>query len=583
MNLSQNKTKNIKSFLAHRIFFIILLFAIVPLFTYSIILYITEYSQKKEEIFQTNIVLLNQINKTIVNDIELKQKILDMAIDEMQLKKNDINNFLIKLSKQFHLEGFFYANLQNDNLIVRNSTNSQIIGKNVNNIKGFLKNKNALFKNELLPCLDCIYLSKTIFQNDKPVGAIVLFVLQKDFFEFKKDELPKNLEISIIDNFGKVILSTNKNLHYLNIKNKKENNLIVKRNITDTSYTLVLLVESKTLQIEHLKKYFLKHGIVLTIVFIFLLIITFFLIRVLNKPTNDLINTMHDIKTGNIQKRFQKHKMGFEINYLGSIFNEMMDSLIIQQHQIEKEKLDKQKYLNELQIAKEIQLSLLPDKELNIKNVDVAFGNIFAKEVGGDFYDFIVKDDKVFFVIADIATKGILACLYALTLRSIIRSFAANFSDLKKIIIHSNKLFMKDAAKNFMFATAFFGIYDINTKKIEYCNCGHMPAILRKKEGSLEFLTTEGTALGIEDFEAIQVKHITLEKDDFLFLYTDGVIDAININNKFFGEKNLHEFIKKTHDLKAEEIIDKLFESLKIYSKDTSQYDDTTVVIFRII
>ncbi len=584
MNLSQKMTKNIKSFLAYRIFFIILLLTTLPLFIYQIILYITEYSQKKEELFKGNSILSNQIKKNIEYDLMLKEVILDLVIDEIELKKGNINinNYLTKIEKEFNLQALFYATIQNDNLIVKNGAKDQIIGRQINSIKNILKNKNALFRSEQLFCSDCIFFSKTVFQNQKPIGVVVLGILQKEFLDFSKDEIPQNLEISIVDSFGQVIISTNKNYKYLQVKDDTKN-LIVKDSIKDTSYSLILSVDSKSIHQMHFENYFLKHGLVSLIVFILLFVITIILIKILAKPINSLLNTMHGVKTGDLQKRYEEQKMGFEINYLGSIFNEMMDSLIIQQHQIEKEKIDKLKYLQELTIAQEIQTSLLPDKELSIKNLDLAFGNIFAKEVGGDFYDFIEKNGKVFFVIADIATKGILACLYALTLRSIIRSFATSFLDLDKIIINTNKLFIKDAEKNCMFATAFFGLYDINTKKLEYCNCGHMPAILRKIDGTLEFLTTKGKALGIEDFKELKVNHITLKKDDLLFLYTDGIIDAVDVNNKFFGEKNLHEFIKKTHDLKSKEIVKNLFNSLKIYSKETSQYDDAAIIVFRII
>lgn len=582
MNLTQNMTKNIKSFLAYRIFFIILLFTTLPLFIYEIILYITEYSQKKEEVFKINTYLGDQIKKSISLDLKLMDQILDLSIDEINLKRRNFNDFLNQVTNKYNLHDLYFATIQKNNLVIQGSTKEQIVGKNINSIKNILNKKNVLFKTDQFECTDCIYFSKTIFRNQKPAGVLILSILQKDFFNFSNDELPDYLDISIINSYGKVIISTNKNINFLDVKNNKEN-LIIQDSIKDTPYILVLSVNNKFIQLMHFKSYFLKHGLVASIIFVFLMILTFFIVRILAKPTNALINSMRSIEEGNIETRYQKHKMGFEINYLGSIFNEMMDSIISKQKEIEIEKIEKFKYLQELKIAQEIQLSLLPDKELKIKDVDLAFGNIFAKEVGGDFYDFIERNGKVFFVIADISTKGILACLYALTLRSIIRSFATYFSSLEEIVRDTNKLFMKDAVKNNMFATAFFGLYDVNTKKLEYCNCGHLPAILRKKEGVLEFLTTKGKALGIEEFDEIPINHTTLKKDDLLFLYTDGIIDAINIENKFFGEKNLHEFIKKTHDMNSKEIVKNLFDKLKIYSKDTDQYDDATIVVLRII
>lgn len=582
MNLSQNITKNIKSFLAYRIFFILLIFTTLPFFIYDIFLYITEYYQEKAQVIKTNSFIASQIRKNLEKDLELKEQILDLTLDAIDQNKINLDRYLADIASQFKIENLFYAVYKNNDLVIQKSAKDEINKKNINSIRTILNKRTALFTNSTLLCNDCIYFSKTIFENNKPAGVVVLSVLQKEFMDFSKEDLPANLEISIIDLSGKVIISTDPSLKYLNLKNKTQK-IIVKDSIDDNAYTLVLSMDIKSVQLIHLKNYFLKHGLFLVIAFSLLMAAAFILIKILSKPADSLLNVMHDIKTGDMEVRYQKHRMGFEINYLGFTFNEMMDTLILHQKQIEKEKLDKLKYQQELATAQELQLSLLPDNSLHIKGIDLAFGNIYAKEVGGDFYDFIEKDGKLFFVIADIASKGILACLYALTLRSIVRSFATYFSDLNSIILNTNKLFIKDAAKNYMFATAFFGLYDKNTKKLEYCNCGHMPAILRRKNDSLEFLTTKGHALGIEDFNTIEINHTTLKKDDLLFLYTDGIIDAINLDNKFFGEKNLQEFIKNTHDLKSKEVVKNLFYKLNVYSKDTSQYDDATVVVFTII
>lgn len=582
MNLSQKTTKNIKSFLPYRIFFIILLFTTLPIFIYGVFLYITEYSQKKEEIFQVNSNFGDQIKKNISLDLDLKKQILDEVSNQIRYKNFEVDKYFRDVAKQYNLHALIYAILGDERLIVENSSNSALIKKNITPLKNILKTKNLLFRNNLLLCPKCIYFSKTIYVDGNPGAVLILGFLQKDVFNFSKEELPQNVNISIVDSNGNVIVSTNKSLKYINIKNNNEN-LIVQDNISGTSYKLITSVNNKYIHALHFKSYFLKHGLIFTIIFVFLFILTFVMVQLLSKPINELLNAMHSIKLGHLERRYKEHKMGFEINYIGSIFNEMMDSLLIQQKQIENEKIEKLKYYQELNIAQEIQLSLLPDEALSIKDVDIAFGNIYAKEVGGDFYDFIERNGKVFFVIADIASKGILACLYALTLRSIIRSYATTSLDLEKIIQNTNHLFIKDAEKNSMFATAFFGLFDVNTKKLEYCNCGHMSAILRKIDGTLDFLTTSGKALGIEAFEKLEIKHTTLKKEDLLFLYTDGIIDAIDVKNKFFGERNLHQFIKKTHGLKSKEVVKNLFDSLKIYSKDTSQYDDATIVVFRII
>lgn len=582
MNLAQKSAKNTKSFLHYRIFFAVLFLIELPLIIYAAVLYVAEYSQKKNEIFNTNKFIANQVKRNIEEDFNLKQQVLNLVLDEINFKKGDVNNFLVNIVKQFNLQSLFYATHQNDSLIIRNASKEQNIGKNVDAIKDILSNKTALFKSMNLKCSDCVYFSRAVFEDEKPVGAIVLSVLQKDFLGFSKNELPLNLEISITDPQKKVIVSTNQKYKYLDPIDNTDK-IITKNSVNDNAYFLITAVGNQNMRLAHLKSYFVKHGLILGITFFSLLLATLLLITILAKPIDELLKVMRGVKGGKVKTRYKEHKMGFEINYLGTVFNEMMDSLIYHQHEIEQAKIDRLQYLQEIKIAEDIQLSLLLDKELTTKHLDLAFGNIYAKEVGGDFYDFIEKDKKVFFVMADVATKGIEACLYALTLRSIIRSLATTMSDLGDIILNSNKLFIKCSAKNNMFATAFFGLYDVTAKKLQYCNCGHMPAILRKKDGKIQFLKTPGGALGIEKFDQVQINQIILQKKDLLFLYTDGVIDAIDMNNKFFGENKLLEFIKITHDLKANEIVESLFYNLKLYSKDAPQYDDATVMAIKII
>jgi len=474
--------------------------------------------------------------------------------------------------------------VQGSDLVIKNSSNRDLVGQNANFLKNILNEKKSLFTNDLLKCPNCIFLSRTIYnQNKMSIGAVILgFLKQKLINDAAYKDMPYKVDISLVDNFSRVLISNDKSLKNLNINDKSKKNILVTKQLEGYKYSIVLSVENGHVLKSHIKSYFFKHTLVLSIVFIILIILSYIIIKLLASPVKQLLETMKYIREGKLFKRYEAQKLGFEINYLGSFFNEMMDSLIIQQKQIEQEKLDKLKYIEEMKIAQEIQESLLPQKPPRIRDVDIAFGNIFAKEVGGDFYDFIQKDDKVFFVIADIASKGILACLFALTLRSIIRAFASNTTDLEKVIVETNKLFIKDTKLNFMFSTAFFGVYDIKSKNLQYSNCGHLPAILRKKDGTLDYLTTEGKVLGIEDFDKIEVKNIDLEKDDLLFLYTDGITDAINIKNEFFSQKNLEDFIKNIQDISSKEIIDNLFDTLKNYSQDAIIYDDMTAFVWRI-
>ena len=245
--------------------------------------------------------------------------------------------------------------------------------------------------------LDCFYLSKTIYKNQKACGALIIGFLKEEFTqEFLSHKPPFPVNFFIKDSFGKVPLSVKK-------EEITEKDAAIKRQIKPLNDYFILTVHKKHLIAAHIKGFIFKHVILLSIIFLFLLLLSWKITKMFTKALNRLLNTMQKIKDGDLNVRYISHKMGFEINVIGSFFNEMMDSLFSKQKQIEKVKEEKQNYLQQLKIAQKIQKSLLPSKKLNIKNLDLAFGYNFAKEVGGDFFDFFVKDKKIFFVITDIS------------------------------------------------------------------------------------------------------------------------------------------------------------------------------------
>ncbi len=583
MNLPQSKTKNIKSFFAYRIFFIISVLVVLPLIIYVSILYRSEYKEQKQDLLITLDLLANQISKNIEDNLKFKNEILDFAMKEINLHGQNINGCFEKIANEFSLQDLIYLNFSQNNLFLMNSTKQNLIGKNLNNLKNILNQKNSLFSTNQLNCKNCIYFSKTIYQNNIPKGAYVLSFFKDELLsDLPNDKYFKNVDMKILDTSKNIVLSNESTSTQNEKTNQIENQLTAKKDLKKLNLELILSLDHKYFKTFHQQNFVFKHIFILSIVFVILFILTWILISFISKPIKKLLFTMKKIKEGNLDERYKKQKFGFEINYIGNFFNNTMDSLIAKQKEIEKEKIEKQRYIGEMEIAEDIQISLLPQKSLDIKDVDISFGNLFAKEVGGDFYDFFLKDGKIFFVIVYIATKVFLACLYAINLRSIIRSYALTFDNLDEIIIKTNNLFYKDAKEKSMFATAFFGIYDIKSKNLKYSNQGHMSAILRKEDSTITELTTKGMALGVQEMEKVYINEIGLQKNDLLFLYTDGIVEAIDKNNKFFGKENLVNLIKDTKDLKASQIIENLFNKLEEYSKDADQFDDMTALLFKI-
>jgi sigma-B regulation protein RsbU (phosphoserine phosphatase) len=227
---------------------------------------------------------------------------------------------------------------------------------------------------------------------------------------------------------------------------------------------------------------------------------------------------------------------------------------------------------------------MLPAHLPDYPGLDLATGYLPAKEVGGDFYDlFTTPDNRLMITMADTSGKGISACMYSLSIRSMIRAYFSYGLPLTEVIKNTNLLFAKDAENTGIFVTAWFGLYDEKTKTLEYTSAGHYPAFLRKENGELIELNTKGIALGVEKTSNIQTQTVTLSKNDVLFLYTDGVIDAVNPSDEFFGTKRLKELIQRSHNLPSKQIVKSLLNEIKGFSEMTAQFDDITVLSIRVI
>jgi sigma-B regulation protein RsbU (phosphoserine phosphatase) len=292
---------------------------------------------------------------------------------------------------------------------------------------------------------------------------------------------------------------------------------------------------------------------------------------------------MQRVQEGAIHVRYTPDWMGFEINALGRQFNETLDTLLLQMQEAEKERVAREKLREELRIGHEIQASLLPAHIPEIKELNIGAGYLPALEVSGDFYDlFLLENGSLFLAMADTAGKGISGCLYSLGLRSALRSFAAVSTDLSEIVLRANDLFWVDVKNTGMFVTLWAGIYHPKTRLLTYCNQGHTPACLMRGD-HLQELTTPGIALGAQKFTAVMVESVTLQLQDLLFLYTDGVIEAHNSDQQLFGLPRLRALLSRTHAKAPSLIIDQLLEELRLFSGPVAQHDDITALAVRIL
>jgi sigma-B regulation protein RsbU (phosphoserine phosphatase) len=241
--------------------------------------------------------------------------------------------------------------------------------------------------------------------------------------------------------------------------------------------------------------------------------------------------------------------------------------------------------LHELNVASEIQQSILPRNFINDSNIDLFAKMNAAKEVGGDFYDFFWLDEdktKLAIVIADVSGKGVAAALFMTVSRTLIRAHAYNhINSPGACLTMVNNALHKDNT-NVMFVTTFYAILDIKTGNLTYTNAGHNPPNIIRQDGSVETMTKlHGMALAVMEDLVYKEDEIMLNMGDSLFLYTDGVTEAENNKGTLYGVERLVSNLNQYRNLAASELINTIRSDIVTYADGHPQSDDITMLAIR--
>lgn len=247
-----------------------------------------------------------------------------------------------------------------------------------------------------------------------------------------------------------------------------------------------------------------------------------------------------------------------------------------------KERID-----SELQYAKEIQFSQLPSTFPPYPERDefdiYALMNP-AREVGGDFYDlYMLDDDKLAFVVADVSGKGIPASLFMMRAKTILKNLAMGGVKINDVFTNANYQLCEGNAQG-MFVTAWMGVLNLKTGKLHFVNAGHNPALLRRKDGGYEILkTSPGFVMAGMEGVVYKRQAIVLEPGDELFLYTDGVVEATNTEKQMYGEERLLDCINSHLGEDAKAICEHVLNDVNEFYKGAEQFDDITELSLRFL
>lgn len=247
--------------------------------------------------------------------------------------------------------------------------------------------------------------------------------------------------------------------------------------------------------------------------------------------------------------------------------------------------LEKKRIENELNIARKIQLSALQmvfPPFPNSKEFDVFANLTSSKEVGGDFYDFFyVAADRFVFLVADVCGKGIPAALFMMQTKALLANTLQTGMSLEYAINRVNRQICENNNENY-FITAFFASVNLYTGQAEFINAGHNPPLIKRANGEFEYIETErNIVLGIMDDHEYQKTVTKFDKGDMIFLYTDGVTEALNPNEELFGAERLKNSLNNSKSDELQEIIANVRENISDFVNSAEQSDDITTLIFK--
>ena len=235
----------------------------------------------------------------------------------------------------------------------------------------------------------------------------------------------------------------------------------------------------------------------------------------------------------------------------------------------------------ELEYAKQIQISALPKNFPDSEDYGIFAQMIAAKEVGGDFYDFYkLNDTTVAFLVADVSGKGIPAAMFMMTAKTIIKDLAESGLPVNEIFTKANEKLCENNESG-MFVTAWMGILDTTTGVLQFANAGHNPPLLMHSSGSFEYLKSRAgfVLAGMEGIKYC-ANELTLGQGDRLFLYTDGVTEATNTENKLYGEGRLVEYMNENSKVNATDLLPMLKANIDEFVGEAPQFDDITMLMF---
>ncbi len=269
-----------------------------------------------------------------------------------------------------------------------------------------------------------------------------------------------------------------------------------------------------------------------------------------------------------------------DINLLNTLANQ--GAVAIENARMIEEVIEKERMEEELSIARDLQTSMLPAKCPTIKGFEIAAYSLSAREVGGDFYDFIeMGEDKVGMVIGDVTGKSVSGALVMSASRSVFRMLSEEDLGVGEIMVRANRRIKKDI-KSGMFVALLYAVLDPKDRTLSLCSAGQTQPIhwsSETKESRLVETRGDTFPLGILEDVGYEETCLDLAPGDKIVLYTDGIVEAMNHKEEIFGFERLLEIVQEASSMDADSLLKEILDSVNAFAGGAAQHDDLTVII----
>ncbi len=308
-----------------------------------------------------------------------------------------------------------------------------------------------------------------------------------------------------------------------------------------------------------------------------------FVARSLASPIVRLTAMAKSLADGDLTRRIDVPE-GNEIGELAASFNDMARQLAASMARLQETTAAKERIESELRVAHDIQMSMVPKifpAFPDQPEFDIHARIVPAREVGGDFYDFfLIDDDHLCFAIGDVSGKGVPASLFMAVTKTLLRATASKGRGPEEMLVRLNRELCRDN-EACMFVTLFCGVLDMRTGALQYSNGGHNMPYGCTREGLWTLSGAQGTALGLVAEASYQTREIALARGETLFLYTDGVTEAMDDAGQLYSETRLEERLRRADGLPVAALTQAVANAVQAFAGGAPQSDDLTVLALR--